>query len=71
MIFDVELIFESERSDHDFGEELLEAFLAAAPGCDPVVDQNTDTGRTTVAFEVAAAKINAATARSVEILQHA
>jgi hypothetical protein len=69
VIFDVELILEAQRRDAELGEELLEAFLAAAPASDPVVDQDTETGRTTVAFEVEAPAMNAAARAAIEIVQ--
>lgn len=69
MIFDVELILDAKRRDAELGEELLEAFLAAAPASDPVVDQDTESGRTTVAFEVDAGDMNAAAAVAIEIVR--
>lgn len=71
MIYDVELILEAQRRDAELGEELLEAFLAVAPASDPVIDQDTETGRTTVAFEVEAADMNAAAAKAIEVVQAA
>lgn len=71
MIFDVELILDAKRRDAELGEELLEAFLAAAPASDPVVDQDTGSGRTTVAFEVDASDMDAAAATAIEIVRAA
>ncbi len=71
MIFDVELILEAKRRDAALGEELLEAFLAAAPTSDPVVDQDTESGRTTVAFEVDASDMDAAAAVAIQIVRAA
>jgi hypothetical protein len=71
VIYDVELILEAQRREAELGEELLEAFLAAAPASDPVVDQDTESGRTTVAFEVQAGDMNAAAAAAIEIVRTA
>lgn len=71
MIYDVELILEAQQRGAEPGEELLEAFLAAAPASDPVADQDTETGRTTVAFDVDATDMNAAAAAAIAIVQAA
>lgn len=71
MIFDVELILDVTRRDADLGEELIEAFLATAPSSEPVVDQDTESGRTTVAFEVDAPDMKAAAASAIEIVRAA
>ena len=69
MVFDVELILDAKRSDAELGEHLLGAFLAAAPASDPVVDHDTQSGRATVAFEVDAGDMNAASAAVSEIVR--
>lgn len=69
MVFDVELILDAKRRDAELGEQLLGAFLAAAPASDPIIDQDTESGRTTVAFEVEAGDVDAAFAAAIEIVR--
>lgn len=68
MVFDVELTWDAKRRDAELGEWLLEAFLAAAPASDPVVDQDAESGRTTVAFEVDASDMDAAAVAVIRIV---
>jgi hypothetical protein len=54
MDFDATITFSPSGADPVLGEALLESFLAAAPACDPVVDQDTKVGSATVHFSVVA-----------------
>lgn len=71
MDFDVTITYASAGADPSFGESLLEGFLAAAPGSDPIVDQNIASQTSTVAFSVAADDAAAASQSAIEIVRAA
>lgn len=54
--YEIELVLEGPGASHDpeFGEVVLEAFLEAAETADPVVEQNTESGRVAIDLSIAA-----------------